>query len=122
MAFFGKRKKTYLALLDFHNDLAEEFKNIFSPNVFIYSKREAFLFFSSLTLALYAVLNKKIEREAQTKFAQFQLDLIFQHFSEDGKQTLYEISGKLEERQNELIEIVASAHPEMSEFIVLIQK
>jgi hypothetical protein len=105
MAFFNKWKKTYLALLNFHNDLGEEFKNIFPPDVFIYSKREAFLFFSSLTLALYALLTKKVERDAQAKFARLQLEGIFQNFSQDGKPTLYEIAETLEERQNELIEI-----------------
>ncbi|MCF8144959.1 MAG: hypothetical protein K9N21_13670 [Deltaproteobacteria bacterium] len=107
MAPFNKWKEPYLALLSFHNDLGVEFKEIFSPNVFIYNKREAFLFFSSLTLALYAVLTNKIEQEAQTKFAQLQLDGIFQHFSQAGKPTLYEIAGSLEERQNELFQIVA---------------
>ena len=107
MVLFGKWKKVYLALLSYNIDLSEEFKEIFPPKVFSYSVREAFLLFSGLTLALYAILAKNINREAQNKFATFQLDGIYQHYCPHGKPTMYEISEMLEERQNELIEIVA---------------
>jgi len=109
VVLFGKWKKVYLALMNYHNDLGEEFKEIFSPKVFSYSVREAFLFFSGLTLATYAILAKNINREAQNKFATFQLDGIYQHYCPQGKPTMYEISEMLEERQNELIEIVAKS-------------
>lgn len=109
MVLFGKWKKVYFALLNYHNDLSEEFKKIFPPKVFSYSVREAFLFFSGLTLAIYATLAKNINREAQNKFAIFQLDGIFQHFSPNGKPSMIEISKILEERQNELIEIIAKS-------------
>lgn len=107
MVFFGKWKKDYVALLDFYNDLGEEFKECFSPKVFSQSVREVFLFFSGLTLATYAILAKNINREAQNKFVSFNLDRIYQRFCPHGNPTMYEISEMLEERQNELIEIVA---------------
>jgi hypothetical protein len=109
MVLFGKWKKVYLDLLNYHNDLSEEFKEIFPPKIFSYNKREAFLFFSGLTLAMYAILAKNINRDAQNKFALFQLDGIFQHFCSHGKPTMHEISEMLEERQNELIEIISKS-------------
>jgi len=107
MVLFGKWKKDYVALLDFHSDLGEEFKELFSPKVFRQNVREVFLFSSGLTLATYAILAKNINREAQNKFAAFILDGIYQRFCPHGKPTMYELSEILEERQNELIEIVA---------------
>ena len=95
--------------MNYHNDLGEEFKEIFPPKVFSYSIIEAFLFCSSLTLAIYAILARNINQEAQNKFAIFQIDSVSQHHCPHGKPTTYEISEMLEERQNELIEMVAKS-------------
>ena len=109
MGFFSQWKRTYIDMLNLHNDLGEEFKEVFSPQVFDYSVREAFLYFSGFTLAIYAILAKKIDRKAQSKFASLQLDQIYNHFGSKEGLSISDLSNLLESRQNEVIDIIAKA-------------
>lgn len=107
-------KKAYSDLLNFNADLGEDFHGLFSPQIFGYSVREAFLFFSSFTLATYAVLANKIEHKAQNKFAEFQLNHIFDRFCAKDNISFNELVTTLEQRQNAIINIIAKVTAKVS--------
>ena len=109
MAMFSKWKRVYVILLDFQNDLAEDFKKIFSPKVFNYNVREALLFFSAFTQAIYAVSAKNINIEAQNRLASLNLNNIFEYHCPDNNPSFNKLLLMLEERQNEVIEIIAKS-------------
>jgi|GEM_PF-6697249 len=104
-----RKKDDYLRLLTYSNDLAEDFKKIFSPRVFNYSVIEAFLFFGGLSLAIYALVAKTIDRKSQNKFATRTVHQICDHFCHNNDPPSDDVSSMLQERQNEIIDIFSKA-------------